>query len=129
MNISMFKAWSAGAGIIILMYTAWSIALQASQYSKVLVILLWASPLAAAIVTSYLAPYKKILLGVSMVLPTTIMTVTLNYVYQWLGNAVDFPGVRGGLILFTTTLVYSGIICLLGSMGGMVLARISHGRN
>jgi hypothetical protein len=125
----MFKAWSAGAGIIILMYTAWSIALQASQYSKVLVILLWASPLAAAIVTSYLAPYKKILLGVSMVLPTTIMTVTLNYVYQWLGNAVDFPGVRGGLILFTTTLVYSGIICLLGSMGGMVLARISHGRN
>jgi len=123
MNISMSKAWLVGAGIVIFVYATWFVALQASQYSEVLVFLLWASPLIAAIVTSYLAPHKKILLGMSMVLPTTIMAVALNSVYQWLGNAVDFPGVRGGLTLSITTLVYSSVLCWLGSMGGMVLAK------
>jgi len=102
---------------------AWFVALQSSQYSEVLVFLLWSSPLVAALVTAYLAPRKKILLGMSMVLPTMILAVTLNFVYQWLGNAVDFTGARGSVILFTTTLVYSGILCVLGSMGGVVLAK------
>lgn len=123
MSNTMLRAWSAGAGIIILVYTAWFIALQAAQYSEALVVLLWLSPLAAALVTSYLAPRKKILLGISMVLPATILAVALNSVYQWLGNAVDFPGVQGGLILFTTTFVYGGILCGLGSIGGVVLAK------
>jgi hypothetical protein len=123
MSVTVFKAWSMGAGILILVYVAWFISLQSSQYSEALVFLLWSSPLVAAFVSAYLAPRKKILLGMSMVLPTTTLAVTLNFVYQWLGNAVDFPGARGGLILFTTTLVYSGILCALGSMGGVVLAK------
>lgn len=106
-----------------LVYAAWFIDLQVSQYSEALVFLLWLSPFIAALVSAYLAPRKKILLGMSMVLPTTILAVTLNFVIQWLGNAVDFPGARGGLIVFTTTLVYSGFLCGLGSMGGLVLAK------
>ena len=106
-----------------LVHAAWFIALQASQYSEPLVFLLWLAPLVAAFVSAYLAPRKKILLGMSMILPTTILAVTLNFVYQWLGNSVDFPGARGGLILFTTTLVYSGILCVLGTMAGVVFAK------
>lgn len=123
MSITSFRAWSVGAGIITLVYAAWFIALQASQYSEALVFLLWLSPLVAALVSAYFAPRRKVLLGMSMVLPTTILAVALNAIYQWLGNAVDFPGIRGGLILFTTTLVYSGILCGLGSMAGLVLAK------
>ena len=122
MSVTVFKAWSVGTGILVLVYVAWFIALQSSQYSEVLVLLLWTSPLIAALVSAYLAPRKKILLGMSMVVPTTVLSVTLNFVYQWLGNTVDLPGVRGALILFTTTLVYSGILCWLGSMGGVMLA-------
>jgi hypothetical protein len=123
MSIRVFKAWSAGAGIVILVYTLWFLALLAGQYSEALVFLLWLSPLIAALVTGYLAPCKRFLLGMSMVLPTTILAVALNFIYQWLGNTVDFPGVRGGLILFTTTLLYSSILCVLGSVGGVVLAK------
>ena len=128
MNVTALKAWIAGAGIVVILYVTWFVVLQASQYSEVLVFLLWLSPLAAAFVSAYLAPRKKILLGMLMVLPTTISAVTLNFVYQWLGNAVDFPGLRGALILFTTTLVYSGILCVLGSAGGIVLAKKFRGR-
>ena len=123
MNISVFRAWFTGAGILVLVYAAWFIALQASQYSEALVVLLWLSPLVAALVTAYLAPRRKVMMGMSMVLPTTVLAVTLNFVYQWLGNAVDFPGARGGLILFSSTLVYSAILCGLGSIGGLVLAK------
>ncbi len=123
MTITSFRAWSVGAGIITLVYAAWFISLQASQYSEALAFLLWLSPLVAALVSAYFAPRRKVLLGMSMVLPTTILAVALNAIYQWLGNAVDFPGIRGGLILFTTTLVYSGILCGLGSMAGLVLAK------
>ena len=123
MTISAFRAWLTGAGIVALVYGAWFIALQASQYSEVLVFLLWLSPLVAALVTAYLAPRRKIMMGMSMVLPTVVLAVTLNFVYQWLGNAVDFPGARGGLLLFATTLVYSAILCGLGSIGGLVLAK------
>lgn len=123
MTISAFRVWLTGAGIVALVYAAWFIALQASQYSEVLVLLLWLSPLVAALVTAYLAPSRKIMMGMSMVLPTVILAVTLNFAYQWLGNAVDFPGTRGGLILFATTLVYSAILCGLGSIGGLVLAK------
>ena len=123
MTVSAFRAWLTGAGIVALVYGAWFIALQASQYSEVLVFLLWLSPLVAALVTAYLAPRRKIMMGMSMVLPTVVLAVTLNFVYQWLGNAVDFPGARGGLLLFATTLVYSAILCGLGSIGGLVLAK------
>jgi len=118
----MLKAWVAGAGVVVMVYVVWFIVLQTNQYSELLNILLWSSPLAAAAVAAYLAPSKKILLGISMALPTTALAVALNFVYQWLGNAVDFPGLRGGLILFTTTLAYSSILCGLGSAGGSALA-------
>lgn len=123
MSITMLKAWFAGVGIVVVGYVAWFIVLQTSQYSAVLVFLLWLSPLVAALVSAYLTPRKKVLLGISMVLPTTVLAVALNLIYQWLGNAVDFPGLRGGLILFTTTLVYSSILCGIGSAGGVALAK------
>jgi len=123
MNIAMLRAWFVGTGIIALVYAAWFIALQASQYSEPLVFLLWLSPFVAALVSAYFAPRRKVLLGMSMVLPTTILAVVLNFVYQWLGNAVDFPGIRGGLILFATTFVYSGMLCGLGSFMGLGLAK------
>ncbi len=123
MGLTEFKAWLIGTGIITIAYAAWFIILQASQYSEVLIILLWLSPLVAALVSTYLAPRRKVLLGMSMVISTAVLAVTFNLVYQWLGNAVDFPGMQGGLILFTTTLVYSCILCGLGSMGGLLLSK------
>ena len=123
-----YRIWFLGAGIIALVYALWFIALQVELYSEALVFLLWLSPLVAAFVTAYFAPGRKVLMGMSMVLPTTILAVVLNFVYQWLGIAVDFSGLQGGVILFTTTLVYSGILCGIGSTVGLVLAKRLQGK-
>jgi len=121
MSVTVYKSWFIGLGILILFYLVWFIALQLRQYSEVLVFLLWMSPLVAAFISAYLSPRNKILVGVSMVFPTAILSVTLNILSQLFGNAVDFPGFRGGLILFANTIVYGGILCGIGAIGGSFL--------
>jgi hypothetical protein len=123
MSLAKHRAWFIGAGIITVAYMAWLIILQAKQYSDVLIFLLWISPFVAALVSAYLAPQRKVLFGMSMVLPTVFLTVVFNVVYQWIGIAVDFPGVRGGLILFAITLIYSCFLCGVGSILGLLLAK------
>lgn len=123
MTDAMFKAWSAGCGIIFVAYAIWFALLQVGTYSELFILLLWASPFIGAFVSSYLGPSKKIWLGISMAVPTALLAVVFNSVYQLLGNAVDFPGFRGGLILFTTTLIYAGIISGVGGAAGYFLTR------
>jgi hypothetical protein len=118
----MTKALMVGIGLLIAAYALWFITLQIEQYSEFNVLILWASPFIAALVSAYLAPRKKLLLGISMVLPTAILGVTLNYIDQAQGNPVDFPGSSGALILFTTTLLYSAILCSVGAVIGRALS-------
>jgi hypothetical protein len=117
----MIKALVVGVGLLIAAYGLWFTALQNEQYSKFNVLILWASPFIAALLSAYLAPRNKLLLGISMVLPTAILSVALNYLYQAQGNLVDFPGSRGALILFMTTLLYSSILCGVGAVIGRAL--------
>jgi len=118
----MTKALVAGFGILLAAYALWFIALQNSQYTELNVLILWASPLVAAIVSAFLAPNKKLLLGISMSFPAAIFAVVLNYVYQMQGNPVDFPGGRGAMILFATTMIYSAILCGIGAVIGKALS-------
>lgn len=128
MTGAMFKAWSVGFGIIVVAYVAWFVVLQLGTYSELFVLLLWSSPFIAAFVSSYLGPSKKILLGTSMAVPFAVLAVVFNTVYQMLGNAVDFPGFKGGLILFTTTLIYTGIIAGIGGVAGYFITRKREGK-
>ena len=127
MKSTMFRAWSAGVGILVMGYMAWFAFLQLENFSESLVLLLWLSPLISAFVSSYLGPSKKILLGTSMAVPAAILAVMLNSFDQFLGNAVDFPGIQGGLILFATTLIYAGILSVIGSVLGYFITRKSIG--
>jgi len=128
MTGAMFKAWSSGFGIIVVAYATWFVLLQVGTYSELFVLLLWSSPFIAAFVSSYLGPSKKIWLGISMAVPTAVLAVVFNSVHQLLGNAVDFPGFKGGLILFTTTLIYAGIISGIGGAVGYFLTRRRAGK-
>lgn len=123
MTGAVFKAWFAGAGILVFAYVTWFAFLQVGTYSELFVFLLWSSPFIAALVSSYLGPSKKIILGASMAVTSAILAVIFNTAYQLLGNAVDFPNFQGGLILFATTLIHSGIVAGLGSVVGYFLAR------
>ena len=124
----MTGAWVVGVAILTAAYALWFIALQLKQYSQLLLYVLWLSPFLSALLCSYMAPQKRILLGSSMAVPSAFLALVVNSLYQALGNAVDFPGIRGGLILFATSLVYSAILCALGAVAGKVLAERLRGQ-
>jgi hypothetical protein len=128
MKTTMFGAWSAGVGVLVAAYATWFTFLQVSEFSESMMLVLWLSPLIAAFVSSYIGPSKKVLLGSSMAVPAAILAVVLNLVYQFLDRAVDLPGLQGGLIIFFITLIYAGILSVIGGFMGYFLSRKSDGK-
>ena len=129
MRITLLRAWFLGAGVLLTSYVIWFVALQLNWRPKVMAILmwfLWGSPFLAALLSAYLSPHKKIPLGLSMALLTSIFSVVQNYLDQLFGYHVDFPGMRGGIILFLITLAYSGIFSGIGAISGFILAKKFH---
>ena len=123
MEYSIFKAWSIGVGILIAIFMMWFVLLQANVFSQVIVVILWISPLIAAFVSAYLGPSHKILLGTSMAIPSALFAVALNSADQFLGTAVDFPGLKGGFILFILVLISAAIVSIPGSLVAYALTR------
>ena len=123
MNLSMFKAWSIGASILITVFTIWFVLLQAKVFSQSAVFLLWISPMIAAFVSAYLAPSHKLLLGTSMAIPSALLAITLNSAGQFFGAAVDFPGLKGGIILFILVLISAALISVPGSVAAYALTK------
>jgi len=121
----MFRAWSAGVGVLVAAYATWFTFLQLGKFSEAMMVLLWLSPLVAAFVSSYLGPSKKILLGTSMAVPAAFLAVLFNLVDQLLDISVDFPGVAGAGILFTLTLAYATVLASMGALFGYYLTRNS----
>ncbi len=123
----MLRAWLWGLGILLILTGAWLIALQAEVFSAVLLLGVQISPFVAAVAAAYLAPQKKVIIAVSMAIPATVITVAVTVTYQLLGHPVDFPGLKGGKILFVITLLYSGLLCFFGGVLGRFMANRKHG--
>ena len=123
MKNSFIKAWSIGASILIAVFTIWFVLLQAKVFSQSVVFLLWISPMIAAFVSAYLSPSHKILLGTSMAVPSALLAVALNSADQFLGSAVDFPGLKGGFILFILVLISAALISVPGSVAAYALTK------
>ncbi len=119
----MLKAGALGILVLVLAQGLWFGSLLGGAYSEFLVVLLWVSPFIAALVTAYLAPGRKIIMGMFMAVIAAVFVVLLNAAFQAAGTAVDFPGAKGGLILFVVTLVYSAVGAFLGSVTGRWLTR------
>lgn len=119
----MIRAWASGVGILLAANGLWLAALVANRYSQALVFLLWISPAIAAFVSASLAPSSKLLVGLSMAIPAALLAGVINLVYQALGNAVDFPGARGGLLLVLLALGWSAVVSAAGGAAGYFLTR------
>ena len=129
MTHSMVKAWGLGAVIVCLAYATWFISLWANQFTEVLAFFLWGAPALAAFVTAYLTPRRKILMGTSMAFLAAILAGILNFVYEALGRAVDFSGIRGMTILVVIFLAFNGMLCIAGATCGYFLTRKSTSEN
>jgi hypothetical protein len=123
MKYSIFRAWSIGVGILIAVFTMWFVLLQTNIFSQSIVVILWTSPLIAAFVSAYLGPSHKILLGTSMAIPSALFAVVLNSADQILGATVDFPGFKGGFILFVLVLISAAIVSIPGSLIAYALTK------
>jgi len=119
----MIRAWALGIVILLVSDGVWLFALQSAVFSGELLILMQSSPFIAASTSAYLAPRKKIYLAISLAIPAALLILVMNFIYQIYGKGVDFPGLRGGLILFTITLIYSGVLCVLGGSAGYFLSK------
>ena len=118
----MLRAWTYGLGVLLVVHGTWFVALQIGELPGAMVALLWLSSIVAAFISAYLAPQKKVGLGISMAIPTTVLAVLLNSVYQLSGKAVDLAGFQGGVILAVVVLVESAILCSLGAFFGSYLS-------
>jgi hypothetical protein len=82
-------------------------------------VLLWGGPMLSAFIVAYLAPHKKVLLGMSMALPATIMAAIGVWAYEMLGHRVDSVGVAGQAL----ALVWNLLLCALAGTIGYLLSR------
>lgn len=132
----MLRVWFGGAGVLAFACGAWLVAVRfggtyllgvrigeihAIYYG--LVLFLWLSPALAAFLVSYFSPQRRMFLGMSMALVAAVFAVLTNAIPQLLGDAVDFPGIQGALILFAITFVYSRFGCAVGIFCGYILAK------
>jgi hypothetical protein len=118
----MSKAWAAGIGVLAVACGTWFLLLRLEVYSPAVAIGLWFSPMVAGFAASYLAPRRKILVGTCMALPAALFAALLNLLSQYSGQAVDFPGLEGGFILFALTLIGSTVLSALGAFLAYLLA-------
>ena len=58
-----------------------------------------------------------------MAIPSALFAVALNSADQFLGSAVDFPGLKGGFILFILVLISAAIVSIPGSLVAYALTR------
>lgn len=123
MKQSMLKAWLLGACTLLAIYLIWFLLLKFEIFFQAAVAILWAAPAIAAMVSAYASPSKKILLGVSLAIPSALLAVTLNTATQLSGSAVDFQGNKGGLILFVLTLITASVLATAGSLAGYFLSK------
>jgi hypothetical protein len=117
----MLKAWLSGTAVLVLVYGGWALLLQLELFSRALALALWVAPLVAGFVAAALTPSYRLLIGTSMALPAAFLALLLNVGMQTGGAAVDFPGPRGGVVLFTLVLLASAVAAVIGSLAARLI--------
>jgi hypothetical protein len=123
MSSQFVRAWLAGATLLVAALFTWVLLLGLEVYSQPVVKVVWFAPGIAAFLAAYLGPTHKLLLGVSMAIPSALLVTIANFSFQALGKTVDFPGLGGGLMLFALVLCGSALLAAVGAAVGYILTR------
>ncbi len=117
----MSRAVTCGLAIVVAANVLWFVALELELYWPLIV---WSAPFVAALV-SYLAPRRKLVLGLSMIIPTVLSALPFNGLYQLRGNPVDFPGLDGAMSLAAIITPFTLLLCGGGALvGWMACSRL-----
>jgi len=109
----MLRAFTAGIGVLLAAQILYVGVLARINHHELLRSVLLAFPFAAAFLTAWLAPRRKMLAGLSMAVFGAAIGVAASFVYERLGFVVDEIG--GLAATFLILLAYQGVSCVLGS--------------
>jgi hypothetical protein len=129
-QFQVLRAWGIGFGILFAVDIIWFISMQFKMFTMVFYYVGQIVPIVAAGISAHFAPRKKVLIGMSMAIPATIIMISLAVISQAFGNDIDFEGlnINDRMIITLITFIYSIIICTLGTVGGLVSAGRAHAR-
>jgi hypothetical protein len=120
----MMKVFVLGILIILVMNIFWFLSFQYGVFSPLIIVMTYIGPFILGLIIAYIVQKKKILSAGLMAIPCAIITVLMNSFFQLLDRPVDFPGVKGGIILFLITLSINVVLCLMGGIFGYFASRI-----
>ena len=125
MRWTVVQAALAGIGILILGQILYIGVLVKISEHELLRFALLAFPTFAAFVAAYLAPRRKLVVGISMAIFGASVGMLFALGYEYFGLHVDRIG--GLLATFSILLAYNSVFCLVGSLAGYFLSRSKSG--
>lgn len=115
------KAILAGISVLVLAQVLYIGVLAKINHYELLRLLLLSSPGLAAFTAAYLAPHRKVVIGISMAMYGAVIGMLSALGYEYLGLYVDSVG--GPLATFLILLAYNGALSIVGSVAGFFLSR------
>ena len=119
MNMKTKLAVIVGTIILLAVHVFWWISLALHDFAWMSMVLLWTAPFVVSFILVRATQGKRL---VQIVLLTAsasaLFSTTLNAIHQGLGNASDFSGYRGALLLFCAMLVFNLAVSVVGVICG-----------
>ena len=119
----MTRAFLYGSALLLPFGAIWLVVIGFALPRALSTLALYGGPFFAAAVTSFAAPRHPIPLGMSIAVPSTILTIALPSLLGAFGGPIDRLDSIGMAIFSLTSLFRSFILCGLGSMLGSWLAK------
>ena len=117
----MTRAFLAGLAILVIGDAAYFASLKLPKAPSEVAMVIWVVPVVAAFVTSWLAPKRKFYAGLVVAVPAALMIGVSNFIFGAMGNASDFPGFKGSVLVAGISLPFLGLLCGVGALTGHFL--------
>ena len=119
----MRRALLIAIGILIVGDTVFLAAIKLGAGTGALAFAIWLLPPIAAFVASWVAPRRKVLTGLLVAASAAVLTGASNYIFEALGNRVDFPGIEGALLVMGMALPLTVLLCAVSAIAGHFASR------
>jgi hypothetical protein len=119
----MQRALSVALGILVVGEVLFLAAIKIGAAASAPALAIWLVPPVAAFAASWIAPRRKVLLGSLVAVPAVVLIGASNYVFETMGNPVDFPGIEGALLVMGLSLPVVALLCIVSALAGHFASR------
>ncbi len=119
----MTRTFLAALALLVIGDIAYFAALKLPNAPSVIAVSIWVVLGIAAFVASWLAPKRRFIAGLAVAVPAAILLGASTYIFEAMGNAVDFAGFRGSLFVLAMSLPVLGLLCAVGAFAGLLASK------